>query len=76
MLLLRFSVGSMRFSPGSRCQDYCSPSPGGKGLMNTNLETVLLAHYLSLYMHTVTYNTHMGLSLEAMARKYDKGLQG
>lgn len=44
--------------------------------MNTNLETVLLAHYLSLYMHTVTYNTHMGLSLEAMARKYDKGLQG
>lgn len=44
--------------------------------MNTNLETGLLAHYLSLYMRTVTHNTHMGPSLEATARKYDKGLQG
>ena len=26
--------------------------------MNTNVETVLLAHYLSLYMHTITTHTH------------------
>lgn len=26
--------------------------------MNTNFETVLSAHYLSLYVHTITHNTY------------------